>query len=134
MPEHRFQSRRATKALIGIGAGLLFACTSAIVVFFTWAPRKPNPTALLSLLALPLAIWGCGNYAKWKGQSSGLSHSLFVISFFLGGFITRGRMIRFTGFIFLFVVLLPMVVLWSLPNRIRRRSRSRVGAPESKGA
>ena len=93
------------------------AVLAAVIGYYDYVPGKGTKWALLLVLALPLAAWGASHLARHRGYPRGAGYGLFVFGFFASSLIAGSRTPLTVGFAFLFVALLPVVVLLALPKK-----------------
>ena len=113
----------ALKAVIGIVPGIILAIAAAILCYFTYVPGKGTRWALLILPALPLVAWGCLHLAQHRGYPSAAGCGLFILGLFVSGLIAGTKSTLTIGFAFVFVTLLPTIVLLVLPRKSEHHHR-----------
>ena len=111
------RNQHAARAAIGLVAGTLLAVVAAVVSYFTFQPGRGTKWALLMLPALPLVAWRSSHLARLRGYPGSAGYGLFAFGFFASGFIAGTRSPVTVGFAFVFVALLPTVVLFALPKK-----------------
>jgi len=105
------------RAVIAISTGLLLAIAAAVIAYFEYVPGKGTKWMLLVLPALPLTVWGCSHLARYRGYPSGAAYGLFVLGIIASNFVAANRSPLTIGFAFVFMALLPAVVLLVLPKK-----------------
>ena len=111
-----------TKAIIGIGSGLVLTGIAVTGLYFLDPLQKLLPVwVITSLLSWPMLGWGEGQFAKYRGYSGAAGYGLtglgFLIELFL---VARNRNPWAYAVGFLFVASLPIVVLLALPQKAHR--------------
>ena len=96
------------------------AVVAAMMVYSNYVPGQGTRWALLILPALPVAAWGAAHLAKLRGYPPGAGYGLFIFGFFVSGFLAGTHSPVTIGFAFVFVTLLPPVVLMGLPKKPHR--------------
>jgi hypothetical protein len=121
---HRSTSQQQRwRAIIGLVLGNFIAIVAAIMTYLDVLSGKGTLWILVILAALPLIAWGSANLAKCRGYPSAAAYGLFAIAFVASGFIGLTRSPLTLGFAFLFMGLMPPVVLLALPRKSRHLSR-----------
>lgn len=111
------RNQHKARASIGILFGVAMATVAAVVSYYDYLPGKGTKWALLMLPALPFAAWGASHLARLRGYPSAAGYGLFVFGFFASSLIAGSSTPVTVGFAFLFVALLPPVVLLALPKK-----------------
>jgi hypothetical protein len=119
--QHRQQ---LIKAAYGITIGMVLASLTAYQCHETWIPGEGSKWGLLILLAAPIIAWGCSHLAQERGYPTSVAYCLFIVSFFAATLIGFNEQPKAIGFAFLFVGLMPPVILLSLPVRFAAMRQS----------
>jgi hypothetical protein len=93
------------------------------MTYLDFQPGTGTIWILAILPALPLAARGSANLARYRGYPSAAAYGLFALAFFVSGFIGLTRSPLTLGFAFLFMGLMPPVVLLALPRKSRHLRR-----------
>jgi|SRR2546429_2691394 len=109
--------KRKWRAVAGMVAGLLLMSVGAAGTYIYWKPGRYNPWAFMLLAGVPLAVWGCASLAKSKGYSSAIAYGSFMVAWITAGVVLPKNFVPAIGFVFLFVTLLPGIVVLVLPDK-----------------
>jgi peptidoglycan/LPS O-acetylase OafA/YrhL len=109
--------RHKTKAILGIIVGVLLVIAGAVGAYYTYQPGEGTSWVLLMLPGMPLAAWGCAHLARHRGYSTTAGYALFVFGFGLMSFVPGTHTPVTVGFGFIFAALVPVVVLFALPDK-----------------
>jgi len=116
--------QKQLKAALGICTGLVMAGITAFLCYDTWVPGQGSKWGFLILVAVPVIAWGCSHLALERGYPTSVAYCLFIISFFAAAAIGFSQDPKAIGFAFLFVGLMPPVIIISLPVRFAAMRRS----------
>ena len=115
------------KAVLGITVGLAIASLTAFKCHQAWIPDKGTPWGLLILAALPWIGWGCSHLALERGYPTSAAHSLVVVGLLVAVLIGASQLPGTIGLAFVFVAVMPPVMLLSLPVRFGAMRRGYKG-------
>lgn len=117
MPRKFTPDQHRLRAIVGIGAGLLFAGVAAAGPYVVQVPDWKDYWAVLVAPSLVLAVWGCSHFARQKGYPGGAAFGLFAFALAVAAFAGLHKSPLNVGSIFVFVNILPPVVLLTLPRK-----------------
>ena len=111
--QHRF------RAIVGIGLGLVFALVAGAGPFLDPVREDARYWSFLVLPALISAVWGCSHLARRKGYPAGAAYGLFAFALLVVVVAGFQRSPLGVGWLFLFVDILPPLVLLAMPRKPR---------------
>ena len=118
--------QHTVRAILFLSAGSALAIIPAVGMYFDTTMKMVWLWILLLLATLPAVGWGSSHLAKSRGYSSGAGCGLCIVAYVVSGFLgTTSPHPLALGIGFLFIVLLPTVVLLTLPNKSERIHRRR---------
>jgi len=118
--------QHAKRAAIFLILGMAFAIVPAAGMYYEPTRKMFWLWALLYLSTIPAVGWGSAHLAQSRGYSSSAGCGLSVVAYVVSGFLgTTSPHPLALGIGALFLVLLPTVVLLTLPNKIRRSNKRR---------
>jgi len=109
--------QRRSRAITGLVLGIVIAALGAVMAYVELQRGKASLWLLLVIAAMPLLAWGSANLAQYRGYPGAAGYGLFILAFFVSGFIGLTRSPLTVGFAFLFMGLMPPVVLLALPRK-----------------
>lgn len=118
------------KAAIGFGASFAFLLIPTVGIFFDPQRKMLWLWALLFLSTMPAVGWGAAHLAQARGYPSGGGCGLCIVGYLVSGLLgtTSPHPVAFAIGV-TFMISLPIVVLFTLPNKAkpshRRHRRSR---------
>src|SRR4051794_18272712 len=113
--------QHARRAALLLSLGAVLAIVPAVGMYFDTTRSMVLLWILLLVATLPAIGWGTSHLALSRGYSTGAGCGLCIVGYVISGFLgTTSPHPLALGIGVLFVVLLPTVVLLSLPNKARR--------------
>jgi hypothetical protein len=118
--------QHAVKAAIGIGASLAFLIVPLVCMYLDRDRKFIWLWVLLIFCTMPAVGWGAANLAMARGYSSAGGCAVCIVGYSISGVLgtTSPHPLVF-GIGVLFIILLPVVVLFALPSKNRRHHRRR---------
>ena len=123
---HLSPKQHRLRAILFLGGGGVLAFVPAIGMYHDTG-RKMVGLWILSLLAtLPAVAWGASHLAQSRGYSGSAGCGLCIVGYVVSGFLgTTSPHPLALGVGMLFILLLPTVVLFAMPNKAEHSHRSR---------
>jgi hypothetical protein len=116
--------RDLTKAIIGIGGGLILATIAATGMYLDSQWHFPFLWFPIILLAWPCVAWGSFHFARYRGYEGAAGCGLFALGMPIYLFLvhrSHKTLVYVLGFAF--VAALPLAVLLALPQKAKRPGR-----------
>jgi len=117
MPRKFTPDQHRLRAIVGIGAGLLFAAVAAAGPYVVQIPDVKQYWAALVIPSLLLSVWGVSHMARQKGYPGGAAYGLFAFALAVAAVAGLAKSPLDAGSIFIFVDILPVVVVFTLPRK-----------------
>jgi hypothetical protein len=123
---HSRPKQHARKALVFLSLGAFLAIAPAVGLYFDSDRSRTWIWILLFLGTLPAVGWGASHFARSRGYPTEAGCGISIMAYLVSGFLgTINPHPLVLGGGVLFIVLLPTVVLLSIPNKSPISSRPR---------
>lgn len=117
MPRKFTPDQHRLRAIVGIGMGFLFAGAAAAGPYVVQVPDTKQYWAVLVIPSLFLSVWGVSHLARQKGYPGGAAYGLFAFALAVAAIAGFGKSPLNAGSIFVFVDILPLIVVLTLPRK-----------------
>ena len=123
---HLSPKQHKLRAFLFLSGGVALALGPAIGMYLDTGRKMVGLWILLLFATMPAIGWGSSHLAQSRGYSGSAGCGLCVVGYIVSGFLgTTSPHPLALGVGMLFIVLLPTVVLFAMPNRAQHSHRSR---------
>src|SRR3954468_11110085 len=117
-------NRHVVKAAIGLGASFAFLIIPVVGLYFDPYRKMLWLWIILFFATMPAVGWGASHLARARGYPSGGGCGLCIVGYLVSGFLGTTSPHPFAFAVGVsFMISLPVVVLFALPDKSRRSHR-----------